>query len=193
MKTKIKNRKPFLNILLASILIIQTGCATEQGNKIAIGMLGGAAVGALAGNSLSSDTNQNQRTRNTIISAIVFSLISGGFMAWHYRQIEETKIEISGRYARYRLCDSGELSAIDKEFEGDKEKSSVFEIAKSQVGKLSLTLDDSTKWVYPIFRKRYLMPERDENRVISERYIWEILKPGSFVTRSQNPEYFFEK
>jgi hypothetical protein len=29
--------------------------------------------------------------------------------------------------------------------------------------------------------------------VISTRYIWEILKPGSFVTRSQDPQYFVEE
>lgn len=188
--------KIYLNYLMIVALFIQTGCATTgYGNKIAGGMLAGAAVGAVVGNSLSGgDTNQQDKTRNTIISSLVFSLIAGGALAWHYQQIEQVKIDISGRYARYRLCDPENFQAnLEQQLEfGNKPDNSIYQIQKNQLGKLAISLDDSTKWVYPSFRKRYLQPEREENQVISERYIWEIIKPGSFVTRSQNPEYFFE-
>lgn len=195
-KSKIGNSRIFLAYLLIVIAIFQSGCATGYGSKIATSMVAGAAVGALVGNTLSSgDSNHNDQTKNTIIGSVLFALIAGGAMSWHYQQLEETKVEISGRYARYRLCDPENFqSDLARQLEmGNKPEGMIYQIDKSQVGNLAISLDDNTKWVYPNFRKRYLLPERDENQVISERYIWEIIKPGSFVTRSQNPEYFYEK
>lgn len=184
----------YLRLLLMGAISLQLGCATNNySGKIAGGMLIGAGVGAAAGSALSSGGDSKERTKNTIISSIIFSLLAGGAMSWHYQQMEQEKVEISGRFARYRLCDPADSAALSKELEfGNNGDAAAFPIKESQLGKLALSLDDNTKWVYPNFRKRFLQPERNENQVISERYIWEIIKPGSFVTRSQNPEYFFE-
>ncbi len=189
-------KKNSLRWLVIALVVLQVGCATGQSNynnKVLGGLLAGATVGAVAGSTLTgSGASSEQKTRNTIISSIVFSLIGGGAMAWHHRQIENAKLEVSGRYARYRLCDPEELQPefMRQMQMGQQNEGTIYRLDENQVGKLAITLDDSTKWVYPNFRKRYLMPERGETRVLSERYIWEIVKPGSFVTRSQNPEYF---
>lgn len=185
-----------LKRLIISIFILaSTGCSSYS-KKIGGGMLAGAAVGAAVGYQfVHHGPNKQYETRNTIITAIVFGLATGGVLSWHYRAIEETKVEISGRYARYRLCDPQDLKGglmSQLQMDSSSTQCSVFQIEPKQVGRLAISLDDHTKWVYPSFRKRYLKPERDENQVVSERYIWEIVVPGQFVTRSQNPQYFIE-
>jgi hypothetical protein len=44
-----------------------------------------------------------------IISSALFSLIAGGALYWHYQELEQVKVDISGRYARYRLCDPQDM------------------------------------------------------------------------------------
>lgn len=172
-----------------------TGCATNA-KKIAVGMLAGAAVGAAVGNQMSSQTeNREEATRNTIISSMVFSLITGGALSWHYQEIENVKVEISGRFARYQLCNPDELPAdLAQQLQFNQDSTANFyPMKRSDVGKLAISLDDNTKWAYPTFRKRYLQPEGGETQIILGRYIWEIIKPGQFVTRSQNPQFFVEE
>ncbi|MCB9024810.1 MAG: hypothetical protein H6625_00705 [Bdellovibrionaceae bacterium] len=186
------NKLSFVSIAL--LLIIQIGCSTN-GKKIGVGMLAGSAVGAAVGYQfVHHGENKQYESKNTIISSIVFALLTGGFLSWHYQEIEEAKVELSGRFSRYRLCDPEETSLeLANQLKLYPEKNgSILQIQKNQIGKLAISLDDNTKWVYPYFRKRYLLPERAEMQVISERYIWEIIKPGSFVTRSQNPQFFIE-
>lgn len=198
--TNIKRPK---NVIRASILglailclsLTQTGCASRTA-MIAGGMLAGAAVGAGTGYEFVHHGDHKQyETRNTIITSAVFALIFGGVLAWHYREIEQTKVEVSGRYSRYRLCDPDEMQAElsrQLQMKSEEDAGNIYKIDGAQVGKLAISLDDSTKWVYPTFRKRFLQPERGETQVISTRYIWEIVKPGFFVTRSQDPQYFLE-
>jgi hypothetical protein len=188
-------KKLTAGLCLITLLGAGGGCATTTAGKIATGMLVGAVVGAAVGHEfVHHGAHKEYETRNTIITSIVFALGTGGVMGWHYQQMEQQTVDISGRYSRYRLCNSEDMHPdLGAAYEGGKdEKSSVYQIPESQVGKLSISLDDNTKWVYPSFRKRFLMPELGENHVLSNRYIWEILKPGSFVTRSQNPQYFLE-
>ena len=90
------------------------------------------------------------------------------------------------------MCDPDQLDPqLVKQLSAPGE-SQATPVQREQVGKLAITLDDQTKWSYPSFQKRFLQPERSENQVLSSRYIWEIVRPGHFVTRSQNPEYFVE-
>lgn len=193
MQSSLKRSNSKIIALTLSALLSQAGCSTYS-KKIATGMFAGAAVGAAVGNQFAADS-KNEQTSNIIVSSVLFALVAGGLLSWHFQEIEETKVEISGRYARYRLCDPADMPAdLVKQLEFSKDSEGlIFQIPKEQVGKLAISLDDSTKWVYPSFRKRFLQPELGENQVVSERYIWEILKPGSFVTRSQNPQYFVEE
>lgn len=184
--------KIILIFLILSVLLFNS-CATYNKN-IVTGMVVGASMGALVGNQFEADNNQ-EKIRNSIISSIFFALAVGGAMHWHYQSIEKAKVEMSGKFTRYRLCDPEEMNSevykklkLDQDYEG-----SIYMIGNKQIGKLSISLDDNTKWIYPVFRKRYLLPELSETQVISKRYLWEIIKPGNFVTRSQNPEYFYQE
>jgi hypothetical protein len=181
------------NLVIALLLLAQLGCAT-QGKTIAAGMIAGAVVGAAIGGQMPYHNDHNERARNTIIGSIVFSLASGGALAWHYQEVEAETEKISGKYARMRLCDPNEMQPnVQNQLElNHLEKREIHQIIENQVGKMAISLDDNTKWAYPIFRKRFLQPETGESQMTSERYIWEIIKPGAFVTRSQNPRYFVE-
>lgn len=180
--------------LAAAFVLTQTGCATGQTRKIALGMVAGAVVGAVVGHEFVHHGEYRQyESRNTIITAVVGALATGGVMAWHYNALEEQQVEISGRYARYRLCNPDDMPPeLAKKLALGEGNDGAVQVQDNQIGKLAISLDDNTKWAYPIFRKRYLQPERGDNQVISSRYIWEIMKPGSFVTRSQNPQFFVE-
>lgn len=185
--------KSWLACALAVVIVAQTGCATGETKKIVIGMVAGAAVGAGVGHEFVHHGQYKQfETQDTIITSVLFAFATGAILAWHYEALEQQQVEISGRYARFRLCNPEENSALAKQL-GVADNEPSYQLKPAQVGKMAISLDDNTKWVYPIFRKRFLQPERAENQVISTRYIWEILKPGSFVTRSQDPQYFVEE
>jgi hypothetical protein len=185
-------RSKFKLAVITAVTLALCGCATGQTRKIVIGMAAGAVAGAIIGHEFVHHGQYKQyETRNTIITSVLFALGTGAVMNWHYEAMEQQMVEVSGRYARYRLCNPSELNpdlAARLNTSGDKP----YDLKPEQIGKYSISLDDNTKWSFPTFRKRFLQPDRGENQVISSRYIWEILRPGSFVTRSQNPEYFFE-
>jgi hypothetical protein len=189
--------RPIVAAVLVLVLAFETGCATGHSKEIAIGMVAGAATGAIVGHEFVHHGQYKQyQSRNTLITSILFSLITGGVMAWHYSSLAQQEVEISGRYARFRLCNPDEMKpelARKLGITGDSGTAEgAFQLQPGQVGKMAIALDDNTKWIYPVFRKRFLPPERAESQVISTRYIWEILRPGSFVTRTQDPQYFFE-
>lgn len=181
------------SIFLSLILFIQSGCATHTQNLL-LGMVAGAGVGAMVGQEFENGGDPGIQSRNVIMSSILLALIIGGVMEWHYKELEAQEEQISGRYARFRLCDPELMkSGVEGQLDLTKqEKVSVLHIDDNQIEKASIRLDDNTKWAFPVFRKRYLLPELGESQMTSERYIWEIIKPGSFVTRSQNPLYFFQ-
>jgi hypothetical protein len=179
-------------IMLPSVTGL-TGCASGHTKEIVWGMVAGAAVGALVGNQFVHSGQYNQyKTQNTVATAAVFALGTAAVMNWHYDALQDQEVEISGRFARTRLCDTEHLDpALVKQLSSSSEAQST-PVRKEQVGQLSISLDDETRWAYPFFQKRFLQPERGDVQVLSSRYIWEIIRPGQFVTRSQNPEYFVE-
>lgn len=179
-------------VFLVALLV--NGCATGYGRKVAVGMAVGALTGAVVGREFVHHGQYKQyETRNTIITSVLFALAFGGALAWHYDQVDQEIVQVSGRYSRYRLCNPEEMNPSVAKAIGANPDEPGLTLQPGQLGKLAISLDDNTKWVYPVFRKRFLLPDRAENQVISSRYIWEILRPGSFVTRSQNPDYFFEE
>lgn len=183
-----------LTLLFSLLILAQMGCATN-GKTIAAGMFTGALVGAVASNQMVyHGKDQKYQTQDTIVGAVVLGLLTGGALYWHYQEMEEMKVEMSGRYARYRLCDPEEMqSEFTRQLDlGQGSESFVYQLPNSQIGSQAISLDKDTKWTYPIFRKRFLQPERGDLEVISQRSIWEIIKPGRFITRSQDPQYFLE-
>lgn len=186
-------KKPLLVLFLFPGLLGLSGCATGHNKEILWGMLAGAAVGAVAGHEFVHHGQYNQyRSENTAITAAVFALGTGAVMNWHYEGLQDREVEISGRFARTRLCDPSELDQnLVKQLSGTNEAQAVT-LQKEQIGKFSVSLDDETKWALPSFQKRFLQPERGETQVMSSRYIWEVIRPGRFVTRSQNPDFFVE-
>ncbi|MBK9038055.1 MAG: hypothetical protein IPL83_02655 [Bdellovibrionales bacterium] len=187
--------RPILGLLFSVLIFIQAGCATH-GKSIAGGMFTGAIVGAGLSNQLVYHGKERQyETQDTIVGAILLGLITGGALYWHYQEMEDVKVEMSGKYARYRLCDPEEMqSEFSRQMEqGQNSESLVYQLPSSQIGKFAITLDDDTRWTYPIFRKRFLQPERGELEVISKHSVWEIIKPGRFITRTQDPQYFLEE
>jgi len=179
---------------LASVLVMTQGCATSRTGNIAVGMVAGSAVGAAVGNLYVHHGRYKQyETRNTIITSIVFAMATGAILNWHYLQLQKNEVEISGRYSRYRLCNPDELIPnLSERMGGSDDLKNSSWLQPGQIGKLAISLDDNTKWAFPVFRKRFLRPELEENSVLSTRYIWEIMKPGNFVTRTQDPQFFFE-
>lgn len=193
---KSRSLNQWVLLSLFSILVLsQSGCSTRT-RAIGLSMLGGAAVGAGVGYSVVHHGARKQyETRNTIITSAVFALAAGGIAAWHYRSLAEKEIEISGRYARYRLCDPDEMEqemARQMKMRIEDQEPTI-QLSPDMVGRNTIHLDDQTRWVFPDFRKRHLVPTQEDNSVISSRFIWEILRPGHFVTRSQNPEFFYER
>lgn len=177
---------------MAILIVVLCGCAGRT-RTITAGMLGGAAVGALVGYQfVHHGQHREYETQNTLITATVFSLATGAILYWHYRELEEQQVQISGRYARYRLCNPDQLKTDWLPDAQQTTRAENYQISSDMLGSLSISLDDNTKWLYPTFRKRYLQSETSESEVISMRYIWEIIKPGSFVTRSQHPQYFYQ-
>lgn len=191
MITKGKISTKIISLIFSLTMLLSLGCA-HRSNGIAIGMLSGALVGAAVGHQfVHHGENRQYESENTAITSVLFALITGGVILWHNRALEELKVEISGDYSRYKLCDP---ATMQKEFESQNTiDSKVYSINSKHVGKLAIFLDDNTKWIYPTFRKRYLNPENEETQVLSKRYLWEIIKSGSFVTRTMNPEYFLQQ
>lgn len=186
--------RDFLLILLVPGLFSLGGCAHGHNREILWGMVAGAAVGALVGNQFVHHGQYNQyRSENTAITSAVFALGTGAVMNWHYDALQEREVEISGRFARTRLCDPSELDQnLVKQLSGGAGQGQAVELQKEQIGKFAISLDDETKWALPAFQKRFLQPDRGETQMLSSRYIWEIIRPGRFVTRSQNPDFFVE-
>lgn len=173
---------------------LSLGCATPN-RTIVVGMVAGGLIGAGIGQQFRHDGDKDRQLQNMAISAGVFSLLTGGLLAWHYQEVEAEVEKVSGRFSRYRLCDPSDGNSVSADFlpvEGGRECEN-HAISGLQIENSAISLDDDTKWVYPQFRKRYLLPDRGENQVISKRYLWEIIKPGIFVTRSQNPLFFSQE
>jgi hypothetical protein len=182
-------------MVLAASVLMPAGCATSRARNIGLGMAAGAVVGAVVGHEYIHHGRYNQYdTRNTIITSVIFTIATGLIMNWHYLELQEREVEISSKYSRYRLCNPDEMIPnLGAKLGANEDEPNSFQLQPGQIGKSAITLDDSTKWVFPVFRKRFLLPERGDSSVMSTRYIWEILKPGNFVTRSQDPQYFLEE
>ena len=57
---------------------------------------------------------------------------------------------------------------------------------------LSIDLDETTKWIAPDFRKRLLPAQQSDKKAVASNYLWEIARPGFFVTKDKSPHYFLE-
>lgn len=169
-------------ILVASL----SGCAAHK-TEIGLGFLGGAAVGAGLGYGVVHHGKDRQyEVRNTIITSAVFALGTAAILALHYNAMENQRVEIMSKITR-SWVEKGENQDMVINFGNGQAPSDVF---LGKVGKYSLELDGQTRWVYPTFRKRFTQPQVSNDQLASGQYIWEIVKPGFFVSRETQPWYF---
>ena len=177
--------RALIAIGISSTLLM--GCATHT-KEMLIGGIVGSAVGAGVGYTVVHHGNDKQyEVRNTIITSAVFGLVTMGLMAYHYNALDEQKIELTSKLTRPALLEN----VVGN---GEPVTSSLLQnevvVGQEAIGRSSLKLDDQTRWIYPTFRKRDLKPEATGNELLSSRYIWEIVKPGFFITREQRPDQF---
>ncbi|MDB5038598.1 MAG: hypothetical protein JWQ35_2126 [Bacteriovoracaceae bacterium] len=187
------NTKIFLKLKTAIIFMMLglTGCATHT-REIVIGALVGSAVGAGLGYTVVHSGDHRQYViPNTITTSVLFGLATAGVLAWHYHSLDEQKVEITSKFSRNWMIEQEQARKLSGPSESTIFSDEVYPTA-STIGKYSLRLDENTRWIYPTFRKRYLPPENSGTQLLSARYTWEILKPGTFITREQDPSYFFD-
>lgn len=182
------NIRYFSLVLILLISIVSSACSTRTRTIAAAGIVGGAVGSAVGYTFVHHGREKQYQTRNTIISGIVVSLLTMGLLSWHYRELQNREVEISGRYSRYRLCESSENPILERSF--DSNCSSYSE--PQSIGKHSVLLDENTRWVLPLFRRK-LQPARSfEEKAIESYFVWEVVKPGYFVKRDRYPEYFLD-
>jgi hypothetical protein len=187
MKYFYKKKQSFLLIILLFSFCLN-GCATHSKQILISGLVGGV-VGAGVGYSvIHHGAHRQYVVPNTIIASSLVALGTMGVMAWHYSTLDQQKIDITSNMSR---------SWLMRNPQGAKdllqESGTDFIPRPEEVGQLSLKLDEETRWIYPTFRKRNLKPESSNQELLSSRYVWEILKPGFFVTRETNPYYFTDE
>jgi hypothetical protein len=178
---------------ILSLLILTTsltGCSTHT-KEILIGGIVAGGIGAGVGYTVVHHGNQKQyETRNTLITSGVFALLAMGLMAYHYTSLDDQKVEIMSKFTRPTLLKDSEGGALQDGSVTQSLLENEVSASPERTGKYSLELDHETRWVYPSFRKRMLRPESSGNELLSSRYTWEIVRPGFFVTREQQPNYF---
>jgi hypothetical protein len=175
---------------LIGLLHWQLACSAHK-TEIFVGTLIGAGVGAGAEYAFGYHGRTDQyEARNTIISAVVVGLIAAGALAWHYRNVDEAIVELSGKYSRYRLCDSTNdpNASNPSHFLNSAQKTPTW--LPEQIGKYSVLLDENTRWVLPIFSKRWLAPETENEQLVSSHFVWEVVQPGYFLSREKTPDLF---
>ena len=179
-------RQSLGNILKLIVIVMLTASCSTHSKPILLGGIVGATVGAGLGYTVvHHGKNREYIVPNTIVTSAAFALVTMGVLAYHYRELDQQKIEITSKMSRSWLMNNPQGS---REFLNFPEGN--FSPRTSDIGGQSLRLDDQTRWGYPTFRKRELRPEVSSDELVSERHVWEILRPGFFVSRELNPAYF---
>jgi len=168
-------------ILLSSVLLLcssQWGCATRTREVVTAGVVG-AAVGAGLGYAVVHHGPARRHVvPNTIISSALLSLTFAGVTAYHYRTLDGQKISIASRMGRSYLLES-DLQELGQPWELERQSISV---RRDMIREEAISLDDSTSWVLPTFRRRLLPPEAGPEEFLSSRHTWEIVRPGFFLS-----------
>ena len=169
-------------LILITLGLSASGCSSKMWKVVGVGAATGA-VGAGVGYAfVHHGKGKEYQTTNTIISASIFAAIGAGITYWHLTSLENQQVELAGRFSR-----SNYLERDANQFSGRAS------LLNPTIGTKSLKLDDTTRWVFPEFQKRELPPQRGENELISSHYSWEVLRPGYFVSKDQDPSLFKEE
>jgi hypothetical protein len=140
----------------------------------------GGAVGAGVGYTVVHHGSQKQyQTQNTIISASIIAAVFGLATWYHLGALDEQKVDLAGKFSRATYLDR------DTQETGPSRG-----LTAISLGKQSVKLDEETRWVLPEFQKRLLPPQRGDNELISSHHSWEILRPGFFLSKEQDPQLF---
>lgn len=162
--------------------ILQTGCSAKHRTTALVG-IGSAALGAGVGYAfVHHGKDKEYQTTNTIITSSIFGLIGAGITYWHLSSLEKQKLELASQFSQSKFLDDGDHDSL---------KSIRFDPVVIQNN--SVELDNLNRWVIPQFRKRELPAQRSETEIISPHYTWEIARPGFFINKNQDPEFFDEK
>jgi hypothetical protein len=176
-----------LIIFLIVFQFVFSGCATHT-KQILLGSLVGGVVGAGLGYTVvHHGRDRKYEVPNTIITSALFALGTAGALAFYYHSLDQQKVELTSQFMKPELLKDNIKELTRGTAESTEQP---FCPSISSIGKLSLSLDGDTRWVYPTFRKRILKPETTGNELLSSRYTWEILRPGFFVSKEQDPSYF---
>lgn len=168
--------------ILILFSIIQTGCSAKHRTTALVG-IGSAALGAGVGYAFVHHGKEKEyQTTNTIITSSIFGLVGAGITYWHLSSLEKQKLELASQFSQSRFLDDSDHSSL---------KSIRFDPVVIQNN--SVELDASNRWVLPQFRKRDLPAQRSETEIISPHYTWEIARPGFFINKKQDQEFFNEK
>jgi len=169
-----------LYILVASLMLM--GCSARMKSILTATAVGGAVGAGLGYTVVHHGPHQRYQTQNTIISASVLAAAFGLATWYHFSELDEQKIELAGKFSR--------ATYLDRDADRSENLKGITGIT---LGKQSVKLDGDTRWVLPEFQKRLLPPQRGENELISSHHSWEVVRPGFFLTREQDPQLFKEE
>jgi len=173
-------KNSILIVCIAGIML--SGCSARMRTIVTASAIGGA-VGAGVGYTVVHHGRQKQyQTQNTIISASVLAAVFGLATWYHLNVLDEQKVELAGKFSR--------ATYLDKDSDDSPKASGLTAIS---LGKQSVRLDDETRWVLPEFQKRLLPPQRGDNELIASHYSWEVIRPGFFLSKDQDPQLFKEE
>jgi uncharacterized membrane protein YsdA (DUF1294 family) len=166
-------------IMCLLIAAIGSGCSARMKTLVTSTVIGGVVGAGLGYTVLHHGAKKQYQAQNTIISASVLAATFGIATWYHLNALDEQKIELAGKFSRATYLDR------------DSDRNSRLEgLTAISLGKQSVLLDKDTRWVLPEFQKRTLPPERNENELIASHHSWEIVRPGFFLTRDQDPNLF---
>lgn len=169
-----------MKILVLTLMIaVLSSCSLKTTTIASMSALGGAMGAALGYEAIHRGAHNEYQTQNTIISASVGAAIFGLATWYHLKSLDDQKIELAGKFSRATYLDRD--SNPRDPLEG---------LTAITLGKQSIKLDKETRWVLPEFQKRFLPPERSESELIAPNHSWEIVRPGFFLTRDQDPHLF---
>jgi hypothetical protein len=173
--------KSLILILLTGVIF--GGCSAKW-QKAGLAALVGGGTGALVGYTVvHHGKDRKYQYVNTGISAAIGAAILGGAYYYHSRSLEDQRIEIAREFSRSTYL----------EVDGRTEPRSGSRGIPLSLDDTSVRLDDKTRWVLPEFFQRRTPVQPSETELIVGHDIWEIVRPGFFVTPETNPEFFQPK
>lgn len=166
-----------------------TSCGAYR-TRVVVGGVAGSAVGAGVGYAfVHHGQGKEYQTRNTIITSLVFGVVTSSLIAFYFQSLKEKELELSSQLSRYKF--SADSESADLSRGSELRPGNELQFIEGETGRpLTISLDPSTRWVLPRFVKRFLPSQQGHEEAVSSHFRWEIIKPGFFVTSERSPEFF---